>query len=137
MNEMNPVVHFEMPYKDKRRMADFYAKAFGWKARMLGPEMGEYVVAETSQCDGDGTPKERGRINGGFYKRPDDAMGQCPSVVLGVGDIKAALDRIRAAGGRVLGEPMMIPGVGMYCSFVDTEGNRASVIEPIMRPGTK
>ena len=46
---MNSVVHFEMPYEDKDRMADFYAKAFGWTANKLGPEMGEYVVMMTTE----------------------------------------------------------------------------------------
>ena len=45
---MNPVVHFEMPYEDRNRMADFYSKAFGWKPQMLGPEMGDYVVVRPS-----------------------------------------------------------------------------------------
>lgn len=30
MQKMNPVVHFEMPAKDKKRVADFYSKVFGW-----------------------------------------------------------------------------------------------------------
>ena len=48
---MNPVVHFEMPYENSNRMADFYAKAFGWKPQKLGPEMGNYVVSEHgSRC---------------------------------------------------------------------------------------
>ena len=31
MTKMNPVVHFEMPYEDKYRAAEFYEKTFGWK----------------------------------------------------------------------------------------------------------
>jgi predicted enzyme related to lactoylglutathione lyase len=34
--KMNPVVHFEMPAEDRKRMADFYTKAFGWKTQQLG-----------------------------------------------------------------------------------------------------
>jgi len=30
----------------------------------------------------------------------------------------------------VLGEPMEIPGVGQYVSFMDTEGNRVSLLQP-------
>ena len=33
-----------------------------------------------------------------------------------------------------IGEPMEIPGVGMYVSFMDTEDNRVSLLKPIM-PG--
>lgn len=42
--KMNPVVHFEMPYENKERMSDFYAKTFGWKSQNLGQEMGNYVL---------------------------------------------------------------------------------------------
>lgn len=55
---MNPVVHFEMPYRDRQRAAAFYA---------------------------------------------------CPGA-----------------------EPMTIPGVGEYVSFRDTEGNRNSLMQPLM-----
>ena len=40
MSKMNPVVHFEMPYDDRERMATFYQSAFGWQTQMLGQEMG-------------------------------------------------------------------------------------------------
>ncbi len=33
------------------------------------------------------------------------------------------------AGGKVLGEPMEIPGVGLYVSIEDTEGNRVSMLQ--------
>jgi predicted enzyme related to lactoylglutathione lyase len=33
----------------------------------------------------------------------------------------------------VLGEPMLIPGVGRYVSFFDTERNRVSMLEPVSR----
>ena len=56
---------------------------------------------------------------------------QHPSVVVGVDDIKAVMGKIEAAGGSVLGEPMDIPGVGTYVSFVDTEGNRSSLLQPL------
>ena len=48
MTKMNPVVHSEMPAEDRNRMAVVYQEAFGWKAQMLGPEMGEYVVVTTA-----------------------------------------------------------------------------------------
>jgi len=31
----------------------------------------------------------------------------------------------------VLGEPMLIPGVGQYVSFMDSEGNRVSMLQPL------
>jgi predicted enzyme related to lactoylglutathione lyase len=40
------------------------------------------------------------------------------------------MKKVRDAGGKVLGEPVEIPDVGLYVSFFDTEGNRVSMIQP-------
>lgn len=129
---MNPVVHFEMPFDDRTRMAKFYESAFGWQTQMLGEDMGNYVLATTTETDQSG-PKRPGAINGGFYPRKPDWPAQYPSIVIAVDDIKESINKIRDAGGEVLGEPMEIPGVGQYVSFFDTEGNRVSVLQPIPR----
>ena len=129
---MNPVVHFEMPAENRRRMAEFYSKAFDWKAELLGPEMGKYVVVTTTETDEKG-PKKPGAINGGFFPKRDDMPAQYPSVVIAVDDIEKSMKKVTQAGGRVLGDPMEIPGVGKYVSFFDTEGNRASMLKPLAR----
>jgi predicted enzyme related to lactoylglutathione lyase len=127
---MDPVVHFEMPYKDGARMAKFYRSAFGWQTRMLGEEMGNYVLATTVETDEKG-PVRPGAINGGFYPRKRGWPAQYPSVVIAVKDIKKAVAKVTKAGGKVLGEPMDIPNVGSYVSFLDPEGNRISMLQPI------
>jgi uncharacterized protein len=129
---MNPVVHFEMPYNDPKRMAKFYESAFGWKTKMLGEEMGNYVLATTTESDEKG-PTTPGVINGGFYANKPDWPGQHPSVVIAVDNIGAAVKKVTESGGKVLGEPMEIPGIGQYVSFTDTEGNRVSMLQPIPR----
>ncbi len=127
---MNPVVHFEMPAEDRNRMAKFYTKAFGWQTQMLGPEMNEYVLVTTTEPGENGRPKDPGAINGGFYKKSPDMPAQYPSIVIAVGDIREAMKKVTEAGGKVLGEPMEIPGYGLYISFFDTEGNRVSMMQP-------
>src|SRR5439155_26361928 len=114
---MNPVVHFEMPAEEKSRMADFYTKAFGWKTQMLGPDMNEYVLVTTTESDENGRPKNPGAINGGFYKKSADMPAQYPSVVIGVGDIKEAIQKVTEAGVKVLREPSEIPVYGLYILF--------------------
>ena len=128
--KMDPVVHFEMPAEDRKRMADFYTKVFGWKTQMLGPETGGYVLATTTEVGKDGRPKNPGAINGGFFPKSDDKPAQYPSVVIAVEDIRERMKEVEKAGGKVLGEPWNIPGVGMYVSFIDTEGNRVSMLQP-------
>lgn len=127
---MNPVVHFEMPFDDQKRMAKFYESAFGWQLQILGEDMGNYVLATTTETGKSG-PVKPGAINGGFFQKQPDA--RCPSVVIAVDDIKDAMKKVKSAGGKVLGEPMDIPGVGQYVSFTDTEGNRVSMLQPIPR----
>jgi uncharacterized protein len=131
---MNPVVHFELPAEDRKRMADFYTKVFGWKTEQLGEDMGNYVLATTTDSDEKG-PKKPGAINGGFFQKTDDKPAQYPSVVIAVDDIEEHIKTLERAGGKVLGEPVDIPGVGRYVSFLDTEGNRIGMIQPttIMR----
>jgi len=129
---MDPVVHFEMPYDDRARMAKFYQSAFGWQMQMFGEEMGNYVVATTTET-GESGPKRPGAIDGGFFPRKPDWPAQYPSVVIAVQDIRAAMKKVTDAGGKVLGDPMDIPGVGQYVSFTDSEDNRVSMLQPSMR----
>ena len=129
---MNPVVHFEMPAEDRKRMADFYSTVFGWKTELLGEEMGSYVLAQTTEADANGRPLHPGTINGGFYPKVSDLQAPHPSIVIAVDDIKTSIEHITKAGGKVLGEPVMIPGVGLYASFIDTENNRSSILQPLM-----
>ena len=129
---MNPVVHFEMPAGDRNRMADFYSRVFGWETRMMGEEMGNYVTVTTSETDENGRPKNPGTINGGFYQRSPDGPLQYPSLVIAVDNIGESMKKISEAGGQLIGEPVGIPGVGSYVSFIDTEGNRVSILQPSM-----
>ncbi len=127
--KMDSVVHFEMPYEKADRLVKFYAQAFGWQMRKLGGEMGDYVTATTTETDENRMVKNPGAINGGFFPK-SASPAQYPSVVIAVEDIKAAIERVVDAGGEVLGEPMEIPGIGLYVSFNDTEGNRVSMLQP-------
>src|SRR4051812_36734555 len=136
----NPVIHFEMGYFDGDRMKKFYESAFGWNLMQMGAEMGNYVVAHTAETDDNGMVKTPGTINGGFYQKTDNPLSHAPSVVISVPDIKNAMKAVETGGGKILGamnesgkpsmEPMMIPGVGLWISFQDTEGNRVSLLQP-------
>jgi predicted enzyme related to lactoylglutathione lyase len=131
--KMNPVVHFGMPAEDRKRMADFYTSAFGWQAKPLGPEMGNYVLVTTTESDEKGVPKKPGAINGGIFTK--DKSDQYPGVVIQVEDIQEAMKKVAAAGGTVLGgrvskDPDDMPGVGLFVRFRDTEGNLVTMMQP-------
>jgi len=139
MSKPNPVVHFEMGYEDRERMVKFCESVFGWKTQSMGPEMGNYVVAQTTETDDEGMVQTKGAINGGFYEKTEDPLSISPSVVISVDDMETSMKAVKDAGGTILGvldhngertlEPQMIPGVGLWMSAQDTEGNRFSILQ--------
>jgi hypothetical protein len=137
---MDSIVHFEMPAEDKARMIKFYQDAFGWQTQQMGPEFGNYVTATTTETDENQMIKNPGAINGGFYDKsgPDDHT----KLTVSVPDIKQAMEKVKAAGGKVQGsskgteDPDEIPGVGLYMNILDTEGNPLSLLQPAPRGET-
>lgn len=130
----NRIVHFEIEAKDKDRAKKFYSDAFGWKMDQAGEDFGGYITVIT------GDPKEPGGINGGIYQEDDKKLNAF-SCVVAVDDVDKAIADVKAAGGRVfddnvtpdgriLGEKMDIPGIGIYVKCEDTEGNRFTLLQP-------
>jgi predicted enzyme related to lactoylglutathione lyase len=126
----NPVVHFEMPAKDKKRVSEFYSKVFGWNMVQLGEEMGNYILASTTDTDEKTqTPKEPGSINGGFFDWADNDLDRVPHLVISVENLEKSIEDVKAAGGITISPKMDIPGVGKYVSFKDTEGNVVGMLQ--------
>ena len=125
---MNPVVHFEMPAENKKRVKNFYETVFDWKMTQLGPDRGDYLLATTSPMDGNNMHKNKGAINGGFYPKGKD--GTVPHVVIAVDDLKKSMGLVKKSGGDIISKPMTIPGIGDFVMFKDTEGNRVGMLQP-------
>lgn len=117
-----------MPADDRKRMTAFYSKVFGWETKQLGPEMGDFVTADTTESDRNG-PLKPGAINGGFYKKTGE-VAQTTTVTIQVDDIEVYKEKIVKAGGRISGDIMDMPGLGLFLSFFDTEGNRVNLLQP-------
>ena len=126
--KMNPVVHFEMPAKDKKRVKNFYESVFGWQMQQLGPEMGNYILATTSPLDKNKMHKNKGAINGGFYQRGKD--GTVPHLVISVDNLEKHIRIVKKAGGKIIGKTMDIPGIGKFIMLKDTEDNRVGMLQP-------
>jgi predicted enzyme related to lactoylglutathione lyase len=115
-------------------MRRFYETVFGWKTEQMGPELGEYVLVETTETDDQRMIKTPGNINGGFFQRT--SPGEHPRITIAVGDVRSAMKAVRDAGGQVLpgmanpDEPDEIPGVGLFANIVDTEGNQVGLLQP-------
>lgn len=129
---MNPVVHFEMPAKDNKRAAKFYTEVFGWQMNQLGQEMGNYLLANTTETDEKTQrPKNSGAINGGFYGYDPKKPGfQYPHLVISVDNLEESMELVKKAGGKIVDKPMDISGIGMYVSFEDSEGNLVGMLQP-------
>ena len=125
---MNPVVHFEMPADDSKRMSEFYIKVFGWQTTQMGPEMNNYITVATTDIDpSTNRPKTAGAINGGFF--PRSAENSEITVVISVEDINKSIELVKQAGGAIISGPHDIPHVGQYVAFKDTEGNRVAMLQ--------
>jgi predicted enzyme related to lactoylglutathione lyase len=124
---MDKVIHFEIPFDDKKRAMDFYAACFGWKLVDM-PQM-SYVLANTVEVDERQVPKEPGAINGGLTSRPKEAPA--PVLYIGVESVEAALRKAAAAGGRVITPRTPIPGMGAFARIADTEGNVIGLFESV------
>ena len=111
----NPVIHWELMSKEPAKVADFYARIFGWKVDHH-PAI-NYRVVDT------GAPKEMPGINGGIVK--PDREGPWPGNMLFyilVDDLAAYRKRIVAAGGKIHVEEQKVPGMGKLSLFSDPEG---------------
>jgi uncharacterized protein len=134
MAKMSPVVHFEMAAKDRKRVAEFYTKAFGWQMNQLGEEMGNYLIAQTTETDENNMVKTPGTINGGFWQT--DKENEPPHIVISVDNLEEAMKAVEEAGGKIIGGVQGpgkiddIPGIGRYISFKDSEGNRVGMLQP-------
>ena len=127
---MDRVVHFEIPADNMERAKKFYGELFGWRINQLGPEFGDYVLVHTGPTDDKGMPQDKAFINGGLMKR--DPSASSPVIVLAVDDVDKTVERVKNAGGRLVGEILDIPNVGRYGRVQDTEGNVIGLIKPIM-----
>ncbi len=122
---MDKIVHFEIPFDDKKRAMKFYSEVFGWKLTDMA-EM-SYVMAETVAVNDKRMPAEPGAINGGLFQRPKEAPQ--PVIYAGVESVDASIKKVQAAGGKVVTPKTPIPGMGAYARVVDPEGNVIGLFE--------
>src|SRR6185503_10885650 len=122
-----PVVHWELMSKEPGRVADFYAKIFGWKVQHM-PKI-NYRLVQTGAKLG---------INGGIVQ--PDREGPWPGNQLfyvAVDDLAAYRRKIVEAGGRIHVEEQEVPGMGWLALFTDPEGRMNGLWKPAPRRAAK
>ena len=102
--------YIELPATDISATQRFYTEVFGWNFEDYGPEY-------TSFFDG--------RLAGGFWKASKVAEGGV-LVVLYAANLEAMLEKVKAAGGKIVKEIFSFPG-GRRFQFQDPNGNELAV----------
>ncbi len=91
----------------------FYAALFGWtkdEALEMGP-MGTYQLFANQTG-----------VTGGMMKKPDQVPVSCWVYYFQVGDIDAAVERVKAGGGSLIMGPMEVPGGDWVIQATDPQG---------------
>jgi uncharacterized protein len=100
-----PIVFFDIAGPDAAKLKSFYAGVFGWN-----------IDAANAI--------KTGGLDGTLRQDPAEKI-----IYLGVADINAALEQIKAAGGTVEMPRMVIPNVVTFALFKDPAGNRMGLVE--------
>jgi hypothetical protein len=119
---MGRVVHFEIAAEDVARARKFY-EIFGWEATDASMPGMEYWLMKTGDDD-------KG-IDGAISPRSEGSQPVLNTIA--VDDLDAMISKVKAAGGKIEGEKMPIPGIGDYVTAVDTEGNKFGMLKPAPR----
>jgi predicted enzyme related to lactoylglutathione lyase len=109
---MSRVVHFEIPSTDPAKSQQFYANAFDWTFNKFGEA--PYWLAITG-------PEDKPGINGAIMKRNHPQQPVTNSIL--VDSIDEAIEKVQAAGGKIVVNKTAIPGVGWSAYFMDPDNN--------------
>ncbi len=113
------IIHFEINADDPLRAKGFYKKIFNWTIEKWdGPIEYWNIVA--------GEEDEEG-INGGIQRReaPNDQIFN----YIKVSSVDEYKKRIEENGGTIVTPKIIVPGVGYFYMFKDTEGNKLGIIQ--------
>ena len=117
---MNRVVHFEIGADDPARAADFYTNVFDWEVKKWDGNM-EYWLVMT------GDEKDSG-IDGAIMRR-SFPKGSSTINTITVENADQSKEKILQAGGKQVTDFEIIPKVGKFAYFEDTEGNMFGIMQ--------
>lgn len=110
----NTCVWFEIPVSDLDRARDFYSAVL--KTDMARSDEGPNPMVSFTSMDDNG-------VSGHLYPGKPAASGNGPTIHLAAPDgLDAVADRVRAAGGQVVSDPIEIPA-GSFFYATDPDGN--------------
>jgi uncharacterized protein len=118
----NAISWFEIPSTDLDRATKFYETIFDITLRPLDtPEIKMRIFPLEDMMGVGGAIVD----SGGFHK-PSSTDG--PLLYLNANpDVQNVLDKVEAAGGKIIVPKMSIGEYGFMAAFIDTEGNRIAL----------
>jgi uncharacterized protein len=121
---MKPI-YFDLTVKDLPASRKFLEDALDWQFTAF-PMPFEYFRITAGAA---GEPGIDGGI-GSLTQMGGSDGGPIVALTLQVSDIDAIAEKIVAAGGRLLGTKIAIPGIGLHLSFVEPSGLVFGLLEP-------
>jgi predicted enzyme related to lactoylglutathione lyase len=116
-SEAGTVAHFAINSDDVAAAQRFYAAVFAWRFDAWGPPGFFHIRRADGSLPGPiGALQQRRELLPGMPQHGFECT-------VAVDDVAATVTAVRAAGGRVLMEPVLIPGVGELAFFADLDGN--------------
>lgn len=123
-NEINEVVHFEIPARDPDKLRQFYSGVFGWKFKNSAAKNLQYWNIST------GTKHIPG-VNGGMYKK--GSKNQTPVNYISTPDINESMAEVERAGGHITVGKKGTANHGWTAIGTDPEGNSIGLFESVDR----
>jgi predicted enzyme related to lactoylglutathione lyase len=110
------VVHFEVASPNLERASDFYRELFDWQVGK--EEIDGYRLVRTAE----------GSIGGGLLRAPEGVFPYV-TIYVAVDDLRGTLHRAEELGGKMVVEPMPIPGIGSFAMLQDPDGVMIGIVE--------
>jgi hypothetical protein len=130
MSSPAPVVFFDIAGESSSSLAEFYSEIFGWQIAPDGrftTQVKSPPLVPRSDYPAAGvgfTTTVTAPLPGQIRQDPSEKR-----IYLGVPDVAATLEAIRAKGGTIDAPRFAVPGVVVLGLFTDPEGNAMGLIE--------
>ncbi|PTQ09416.1 glyoxalase [Sphingomonas oleivorans] len=103
----------ELAAVDWEKAFAFYSELFGWQ-KAEGIDMGEMGIYQLFSAGG--------QPIGGMFNKPPTVPAPAWLFYVNIGDIDAAIERVKAGGGQILNGPMQVPGGDWIVQSIDPQG---------------